>query len=363
MPAGIWARDSEPGDWQAESGDQIAGGRGGGDRALELSADFVGAKGRAGAGGGLPNNFEACESDAALQSLRTAECCDAAKLPKGVLQVICGSAAMIGEEFLNNPIVKKITFTGSTEVGQKLIVGAAKDVKKLSLELGGIRRCWCSMMRTWIASGEGTLMAKFRNSGQSCIAANRIYVQAGIYEKFAKTFAAKTQALKVGDGLEGEQDVGPVINEKGLKFVLDQIEDAKKRGAKVLAGGKRMDRPGYFLEATVPSEVACGGFAYERGETFAPMAPLAKFTTEAEGIELANSSPFGLSAYVFTSEHRSDVSGHREGGCRDDRGERRCAYDFECAVWRCEAFGLGTGIGERRIGFVSGDEACFDWDC
>ena len=207
---------------------------------------------------------------------------------------------MIGEEFLNNPIVKKITFTGSTEVGQKLIVGAAKDVKKLSLELGGNAPALVFDDADIDRAVEGVIMAKFRNSGQSCIAANRIYVQAGIYEKFAKAFAAKSQALKVGDGLEGDQDVGPVINEKGLKFVLDQIEDAKKRGAKVLTGGKRMDRPGYFLEATVLSEVPAEASCMNE-ETFAPMAPLAKFTTEAEGIELANASPFGLSAYAFTS--------------------------------------------------------------
>jgi len=239
-------------------------------------------------------------SQTPLCNIAFAECCDAAKLPRGVFQLINGSASMIGDEFLNNTICKKITFTGSTEVGRKLIAGAAKDIKKLSLELGGHAPVLVFDDVDVNRAAEGVLAAKFRNSGQSCIAANRVYVQAGIYDRFVAALVEKTKALKTGDGLEGEQDVGPVVNEKGLKFVLDQIEDAKKRGAKVLCGGKRLDRPGYFLEPTllsnVPPDASC-----MNEETFAPMAPIAKFTTEAEGIALANSSPFGLSAYAFTS--------------------------------------------------------------
>src|SRR5688572_17756343 len=141
--------------------------------------------------------------------------------------------------------------------------------------------------------------AKFRNTGQSCIAANRIYVQAGIYDRFVTAFVARVTKLRTGNGLEGEQDIGPVVNEKGLKFALEQVEDARRRGAKVLAGGKRMDRPGFFLEPTVLSDVTDDASCMLE-ETFAPVAPIARFTREEEAIEKANRSPFGLSAYAFT---------------------------------------------------------------
>jgi succinate-semialdehyde dehydrogenase/glutarate-semialdehyde dehydrogenase len=239
-------------------------------------------------------------SQTPLCNLAFAECCDAAKLPRGVFQLINGSASMIGEEFLSNPICKKITFTGSTEVGQKLIQGAARDVKKQSLELGGHAPVIVFDDADLDRAVRGVLDAKFRNTGQSCIAANRVYVQAGIYDRFVAAFCEKVRALRTGNGLEGDQDVGPVVNEKGLQFALDQIEDAKQRGAKVLAGGKRMDRPGFFLEPTVlgdvPDDAAC-----MREETFAPVAPIVKFTTEQEAIDKANNSPFGLSAYAFTT--------------------------------------------------------------
>ena len=239
-------------------------------------------------------------SQTPLCNLEFAKCCEAAKLPKGVFQVVCGSASMIGEEFLTNPICRKITFTGSTEVGQKLIAGAAKQVKKLSLELGGCAPCIVFDDADLDRAIEGVLTAKFRNSGQSCIAANRIYVQAGIYDRFTTAFAARVKALKTGDGLEGEQDVGPVVNEKGLQFALDQIEDAKRRGAKILAGGKRMDRAGFFLEPTVLADVSDDADCM-REETFAPLAPIARFEAESDAIARANASPYGLSAYAFTT--------------------------------------------------------------
>lgn len=239
-------------------------------------------------------------SQTPLCNLAFAECCAAAKLPKNVFQVLVGSASMIGEEFLSNPICRKITFTGSTEVGKKLIVGAARNVTKLSLELGGHAPAIVFDDADLDRAVEGALAAKFRNTGQSCIAANRIYVQAGIYERFVDAFVAKTNALKVGNGLEGEMDIGPVVNEKGLQFALDQIDDAKRRGAKVLCGGKRVNRPGYFLEPTVladvPDDAAC-----MIEETFAPVAPIARFESEEDAIARANASEYGLSAYAFTT--------------------------------------------------------------
>jgi succinate-semialdehyde dehydrogenase/glutarate-semialdehyde dehydrogenase len=239
-------------------------------------------------------------SQTPLCNIAFAECCDAAKLPKGVFQLINGSASMIGDEFLKNPICRKITFTGSTEVGKKLIAGAAHDVKKLSLELGGHAPVIVFDDADLDRAVEGCLAAKFRNTGQSCIAANRIYVQAGIYDRFLAAFVEKTKALRTGNGLEGEQDIGPVVNEKGLQFALDQIEDAKRRGAKVLCGGKRQGTKGYFLEPTVitnvPDDASC-----MIEETFAPVAPIVRFEKEADAIAKANDTPFGLSAYAFTT--------------------------------------------------------------
>ncbi|MDB6026032.1 MAG: NAD-dependent succinate-semialdehyde dehydrogenase [Verrucomicrobiales bacterium] len=231
-----------------------------------------------------------------------AEACHAAKLPKGVFQMVCGSASEIAKEFLENPLVRKITFTGSTEVGQKLIEGAAKLVKPLSLELGGLAPVLIFDDADLDKAVDGALLAKFRNTGQSCIAANRIYVQRGIYDRFVKAFVDKTkETMKVGDGFEAGVQIGALIDENGIKKAIEHVEDAVKGGAKLLCGGKRVNRPGYFFEATVLTDVARDGLCM-REETFAPIAAIAPFDTEAEGIELANSSPFGLSAYAFTRD-------------------------------------------------------------
>jgi succinate-semialdehyde dehydrogenase / glutarate-semialdehyde dehydrogenase len=229
-----------------------------------------------------------------------AECAEAAKLPKGVFQLIVGSAQMIADEMLANPLVRKITFTGSTEVGQKLIVGAARDVKHLSLELGGHAPVLVFDDAELDKAIEGAMMAKFRNTGQSCIAANRIYVQRAIYDRFVEAFVKKTKELKVGNGLEDGVEIGPLVNEKGLQAALDQIQDAQAKGAKVLAGGKRWGSKGFFLEPTVLADVPEGASCMSE-ETFAPVAPIVKFDTEEEGIARANESRYGLSAYAFTS--------------------------------------------------------------
>jgi succinate-semialdehyde dehydrogenase/glutarate-semialdehyde dehydrogenase len=232
-------------------------------------------------------------------NLLFAECVDAAKLPAGVFQVILGSAREISEEFLTNPICRKITFTGSTEVGQTLIQGAAKQVKMLSLELGGHAPALVFDDADLNKAVEQALIAKFRNTGQSCIAANRLYVQAGIYDRFVEAFVAKAKAMKVGNGLEDGVEIGALVNQKGLDFALAQIDDAVKKGAKVLCGGQRQGTKGFFLQATVLGDVPDNAACMSE-ETFAPVAPIVKFTTEEEGIAKANASPFGLSAYAFT---------------------------------------------------------------
>jgi succinate-semialdehyde dehydrogenase / glutarate-semialdehyde dehydrogenase len=239
-------------------------------------------------------------SQTPLVAVALAECLDAAKVPPGVFQLIVGPARMIGEELLSNSICKKITFTGSTEVGKTLIEGAGKQVKRLSLELGGHAPVIVFDDIDVDRAVEGVMAAKYRNTGQSCIAANRVYVQSGIYDRFVEAFVAKTRALKVGNGLEDGVDIGAMIDQKGLDAALAQIDNAKQVGAKVLVGGKRWGSKGFFLEPTVlvdvPDHAAC-----MREETFAPVAPIIRFEHEDEAIAKANSSVYGLSAYAFTA--------------------------------------------------------------
>jgi succinate-semialdehyde dehydrogenase/glutarate-semialdehyde dehydrogenase len=236
-----------------------------------------------------------------LCNVAFAEACDAVKLPKGVFQLVAGSAAEIGDEFLQNPLVRKISFTGSTEVGRRLIAGAAAQIKLLSLELGGLNPVLVFDDADLEKAVEGTMLAKFRNSGQTCIAANRIYVQRGIYDQFVKLFVEKAAALKVGDGLEPDVQIGAMIDEHAIKKALEHVADAVQRGARLLCGGKRLDRPGCFLEVTVLADVPKDGLCMKE-ETFAPVAALAPFDTEEEAIAAANSAPFGLAAYAFTRD-------------------------------------------------------------
>lgn len=236
-----------------------------------------------------------------LCAVALAECVEAAKVPAGVFQLVLGRASEIAQEFLGNPRCRKITFTGSTEVGRTLIQGAAAGIKPLSLELGGHAPVLVFEDADLPKAVEGAMIAEFRNTGQSCIAANRIYVHRPVYEKFLDLFTQQTRALKVGDGLEDGVDIGPLINEEGVVKAEEHIEDAVRRGARLLYGGKRIKRKGWFLEpavlADVPQEAVCMS-----EETFAPVAAVAPFNTESEAIERANNSPYGLSAYAFTRD-------------------------------------------------------------
>lgn len=236
-----------------------------------------------------------------LCNVAFAEACHAAGLPKGVFQLVAGSAGEIAAEFLENPLVRKISFTGSTEVGRSLIAGAAAHIKPLSLELGGLNPVLVFDDADLEKAVDGAMLAKFRNTGQSCIAANRIYVQRGIYERFVERLVGKTKALKVGDGLEPGVEIGPLIDEKALEKAQEHIADAVQRGARVLSGGKRLDRAGWFLEATVLADVPTESLCL-REETFAPVAAVRPFETELEAIEAANAAPFGLAAYAFTKD-------------------------------------------------------------
>ncbi|NBR86467.1 MAG: NAD-dependent succinate-semialdehyde dehydrogenase [Proteobacteria bacterium] len=231
-----------------------------------------------------------------------AECVHAANLPKGAFQLVAGSAAEIAAEFLENPLCRKITFTGSTEVGKKLIAGAAAQVKPLSLELGGHSPVLVFDDADLAKAVEGTMIAKYRNTGQSCIAANRIYVQRGLAEKFIAAFVERVKALKVGSGLEPGVDIGPLINPAAVDLAMKHIVDAQAKGAQLLCGGQRWGEAGSaFLQPTVLTGVP-GASLGMCDETFAPVAYVNVFDTEAEAIARANDTTYGLAAYVFTHD-------------------------------------------------------------
>ena len=236
-----------------------------------------------------------------LCAVALAECVDASKLPEGVFQVVLGRSADIAAEFLGNPLCRKISFTGSTEVGRTLIEGAAVGIKPLSLELGGHAPVLIFEDANLGAAVEGALITKFRNTGQSCIAANRIYVQRPVYKRFLELFTEQTRAMRVGDGMEEGVQVGPLINEDGLNKAYAHIEDAVRRGARLLCGGKRLERKGWFLEPTVLADVPSDALCMSE-ETFAPIAAVRSFDTDSEAIEQANNSIYGLSAYAFTRD-------------------------------------------------------------
>jgi succinate-semialdehyde dehydrogenase / glutarate-semialdehyde dehydrogenase len=234
-----------------------------------------------------------------LSTLAFAECVAEAKLPAGVFQVVLGEAAEIGQEFLANPLCRKVSFTGSTEVGRLLIAGAAHTIKPLSLELGGHAPVLVFDDIDLKRAVEGAVIAKTRNTGQSCIAANRIYVQRSIYDQFLDAFVARMKALKVGDAFAPNVEVGPLIDANGLQKALAHIKNAVSLGARVLCGGKRFGEQGYFVEPTVLADVPPDALCMSE-ETFAPIAPVSAFDTEEEALALANNTPYGLSAYAFT---------------------------------------------------------------
>jgi len=237
-----------------------------------------------------------------LCTVMFAEAVDEVGLPSGVFQLVAGSSREIGEELLQNPICRKITFTGSTEVGRQLIVGAAAQIKKLSLELGGHGPVLVFDDADLDQAVQGTIITKFRNTGQSCIACNRVYVQRSIYDEFLERLVDKVKALKVGNGLDDGVEIGPLINRQALDQALRHVRDAVDRGARLLCGGRRCgSEGGFFLEPTVLADVASDALCM-REETFAPVAPVRSFDGEAEAVREANRTTYGLAAYAFTSD-------------------------------------------------------------
>ncbi|MBC2734748.1 MAG: NAD-dependent succinate-semialdehyde dehydrogenase [Desulfobacteraceae bacterium] len=240
-------------------------------------------------------------SQTPLTALAMAELSRRAGLPAGVLNVITGSATVIGTELTANPIVRKLSFTGSTEVGRKIMAQCADTVKKVSLELGGNAPFIVFDDADVDQAVQGAMISKYRNSGQTCVCANRIFVQDGIYDTFVKKLVAEVEKLKVGIGLEPGVQQGPLIDEAAVVKVSGHIDDALSRGAKLLTGGKAHALGGTFFQPTVLGDVK-SDMTVASDETFGPVAPLIRFSSEDEVIRMANDTPYGLAAYFFARD-------------------------------------------------------------
>ncbi len=226
-----------------------------------------------------------------------------AGVPPGVVSAVTGDAKTIGAELTSNPIVRKLSFTGSTAVGKTLMAQCAPTLKKLSLELGGNAPFIVFDDADLDTAVAGAIASKYRNAGQTCVCANRIYVQSGIYDRFAERLAERAASMKVGNGLESDTVIGPLIDERAVTKVEAHVSDALAKGAKVLTGGTRLNGPGTFYTPTVLTGVSADMLPM-REETFGPVAPLMRFDTDDEAIALANASEFGLAGYFYSTNIR-----------------------------------------------------------
>ncbi len=270
-------------------------------------------------------------SQTPYSALALCELAERAGIPKGVLSVITGSSGPIGKELTTHPMVRKFTFTGSTEVGKLLMQQCASTVKKVSLELGGNAPFIVFDDADLTSAVEGAMASKFRNTGQTCVCANRILVQDGVYDKFSKMLAETVEKMKVGNGLEDGNTQGPLIDMKGVEKVEEHIADAIAKGATILTGGKRHDKGGQFFQPTVLANVTTD-MKVTHEETFGPVAPLYRFKTEEELLKLANNTEYGLAAYF----HSRDIG----------------------RIWRI-AEGLESGIVGINVGIISNEIAPF----
>ncbi|MFK0033662.1 NADP-dependent succinate-semialdehyde dehydrogenase [Pseudomonas monteilii] len=238
-------------------------------------------------------------SQTPYSALALVELANRAGIPAGVLSVVTGSAGEVGSELTGNALVRKLSFTGSTDIGRQLMQECAKDIKKVSLELGGNAPFIVFDDADLDKAVEGAMISKFRNNGQTCVCANRIYVQDGVYDAFAQKLADAVAKLKIGNGLEEGTTTGPLIDGKAVAKVQEHIDDAVSKGAKVLAGGQIIE--GHFFEPTilidVPNEAAVA-----KDETFGPLAPLFRFKDEAEVIAMSNDTEFGLASYFYARD-------------------------------------------------------------
>ena len=267
-----------------------------------------------------------------FSALALAELADRAGIPAGVFSVVTGSSAEIGGEMTSSPVVRKLTFTGSTEVGRKLMAQCAETIKKMSLELGGNAPFLVFDDADLDAAVEGAMASKYRNAGQTCVCANRLIVQEGVYDAFVERLAAKVKAsLKVGNGAEAGVTTGPLIDEAAVAKVEEHVSDAVEKGGKVIVGGQRHALGGLFYESTVIANVT-PDMKVAREETFGPVAPVFKFKTEAEALALANDTEFGLASYFYAR----------------DMGR----------VWRI-AEGIESGIVGINVGIISNEVGPF----
>jgi succinate-semialdehyde dehydrogenase/glutarate-semialdehyde dehydrogenase len=270
-------------------------------------------------------------SSTPFSALALAVLAERAGIPAGVFSVLTGSSREIGGELTSNPDVRKITFTGSTEVGRLLMKQSSSTVKKLSLELGGNAPFIVFDDADLDAAVEGAIISKYRNAGQTCVCANRLYVQAGVYDAFAEKLVAAVAKLKVGSGFEPGVQQGPLIDQAAVEKVEEHIEDAVSQGGRVLLGGKRHALGQTFFEPTVVADVT-PKMKVAKEETFGPLAPLFRFRTDEQAIEMANDTEFGLASYFYSR----------------DIGR----------IWRA-AEGLETGMVGINTGLISNEVAPF----
>jgi succinate-semialdehyde dehydrogenase/glutarate-semialdehyde dehydrogenase len=237
-----------------------------------------------------------------LSAFAAVELAERAGVPAGVINIVSGITREIGAEMTSNPIVRKLTFTGSTPVGKKLMADCSATVKRTSMELGGNAPFIVFDDADIDAAVQGAMICKFRNAGQTCVCANRILVQEGVYEEFSeKLVIAATAGLKLGNGAEDDVNVGPLINEQAANDVLEFIDDAVTKGAQVISGGNRSDLGSCFVEPTILTDVKDDMRVF-REEIFGPVAPLFKFSTEEEAIAMANDTEFGLACYFYSRD-------------------------------------------------------------
>ncbi|WJD74567.1 NADP-dependent succinate-semialdehyde dehydrogenase [Klebsiella michiganensis] len=240
-------------------------------------------------------------SQTPLSALALAELANRAGIPEGVFNVVTGSASEVGNELTGNPLVRKLSFTGSTEIGRQLMEQCAKDIKKVSLELGGNAPFIVFDDADLDKAVEGALASKFRNAGQTCVCANRLYVQDGVYDRFAEKLQQAVSKLQIGDGLQPNVTIGPLIDEKAIAKVQEHIADALGKGARIVTGGKIHELGGNFFQPTILVDVP-GDAKVAKEETFGPLAPLFRFKDEADVIAQANDTEFGLAAYFYARD-------------------------------------------------------------
>jgi succinate-semialdehyde dehydrogenase / glutarate-semialdehyde dehydrogenase len=236
-----------------------------------------------------------------LSALALAELAQRAGVPAGVLNVVTGDPREIGPVLTGHPLVRKVSFTGSTEVGRLLLEQAARSVKRTSMELGGSAPVLVFDDADLDGAVDAVIATKYRNTGQACISANRVFVQAGIHDRFAEQLAARVAQLVVGDGFDERSQQGPLIDADAVAKVESHISEAVRQGARLLVGGRRHERGGLFFQPTVLVGVT-PSMLVTREETFGPVTPLVRFEHEADAVRMANDTEFGLAAYLFTRD-------------------------------------------------------------